>query len=63
MFIEIAFEGSPGAIVCGVLCQGIGNPIASPFAGAGSEFEMGKGSRNPGFFVGEGSGIHGVIIV
>ena len=63
LFIEITFEGSPVAVVCGVLCQGIGNSIAGPFSGAGSKFEMGKGSRNPGFFVGEGSSIHGVIVV
>ena len=63
MFVEVTFEGSPVAIVCRVLCQGIGNPITGPFASTGSEFEMGKGSRNPGFFVGERSGIHGVIIV
>ena len=63
LFIKITFEGSPGAVVCGVLCQSIGNLIASPLASAGPKFEMGKGSQNPGFFVGEGSGIHGVIIV
>ena len=63
LFIEVGFKGSPSAVVYWVLCQGTGNLIASPFSGVSSKFEMGKGSRNPGFFVGERSGIHGVIVV